>query len=88
MKESQLESLSAKLKAKALSDEKKLLRAFTSIDTDGSGSLGRVELEAALATLNVCLKMNPDYAKALVKRGEVYQNMDEWEEAVQDYGAA
>ena len=44
--------------------------------------------EAALATLNVCLKMNPDYAKALVKRGEVYQNMDEWEEAVQDYGAA
>ena len=44
--------------------------------------------EAALATLNVCLKMNPDYAKALVKRGEVYQNLEEWEEAVADFGAA
>lgn len=42
----------------------------------------------ALATLNICLKMQPEYAKALVKRGEVYQNLEEWEEAVQDYGAA
>ena len=53
VRESQLEALSAKLKAKAISDEKKLLRAFKSIDTDGSGSLGRVELEAALATLQL-----------------------------------
>lgn len=44
--------------------------------------------EEALATLNICLKMNPDYAKALVKRGEVYQNLEEWEEAVSDFGAA
>ena len=28
--------------------------------------------EEALATLNLCLKMQPDYAKALVKRGEVH----------------
>jgi len=28
--------------------------------------------EQALSTLNKCLKMNPDYAKALVKRGEVH----------------
>ena len=32
--------------------------------------------------------MNPDYAKALVKRGEVHQNLEEWEEAVSDYSAA
>ena len=44
--------------------------------------------EEALATLNLCLKMQPDYAKALVKRGEVHQNLEEWEEAVEDYGAA
>ena len=42
----------------------------------------------ALATLNLCLRMNPEYAKALVKRGEVYQNLKEWEEAVDDYSAA
>lgn len=41
-----------------------------------------------MATLNLCLKMQPDYAKALVKRGEVHQNLDEWEEAVSDFGAA
>ena len=44
--------------------------------------------EEALATLNLCLKMQPDYPKALVKRGEVHQNLEEWEEAVTDYGAA
>lgn len=44
--------------------------------------------EDALKALNLCLKMQPDYAKALVKRGEVHQNLEEWEEAVQDYGAA
>jgi len=44
--------------------------------------------EAALKTLNICLKMVPDYAKALVKRGEVHQNLEDWEEAVQDYAAA
>ena len=32
--------------------------------------------------------MQPDYAKALVKRGEVHQNLEEWEEAVTDFGAA
>ena len=44
--------------------------------------------EEALKTLNLCLKMQPEYVKALVKRGEVYQNMEEWEEAVADYGKA
>jgi len=32
--------------------------------------------------------MNPKYAKALVKRGEVYSALGDWEEAVNDYGAA
>lgn len=32
--------------------------------------------------------MQPDYAKALVKRGEVHQNLEEWEDAVADFGAA
>jgi len=32
--------------------------------------------------------MNPMYAKALVKRGEVHQSLEDWEEAVNDFGAA
>ena len=32
--------------------------------------------------------MNPMYAKALVKRGEVQQALGDWEEAVNDFGAA
>jgi len=52
-KKEQLEVLSAKLKAKAISDEKKLLRAFKSIDADDSGRLGRVELQAALESLQL-----------------------------------
>jgi len=43
--------------------------------------------DAALSSLNKCLKMNPQYAKALVKRGEVH-GLDDWEEAVNDFGAA
>lgn len=42
----------------------------------------------ALKCLNLCLKMNPDYAKALVKRGEVHQALGDAEEAVRDFGAA
>jgi len=32
--------------------------------------------------------MKPDYAKALVKRGEIHQANNDWEEAVSDYGEA
>jgi len=32
--------------------------------------------------------MQPDYAKALVKRGEVHQKLEMWEESVEDFGAA
>lgn len=44
--------------------------------------------EEALACLNKCLKMNPEYAKALVKRGEVHQLLGDHEEAVRDFGNA
>merc|ERR1712028_24037 len=52
-KQSQLEALSAKLKAKAISDEKKLMRAFKSIDADDSGRLGCAELRSALKSLQL-----------------------------------
>lgn len=44
--------------------------------------------DLALKALNLCLKMKPNYAKALVKRGEIHQANGDWEEAVSDYGEA
>lgn len=44
--------------------------------------------EDALKCLNLCIKMNPEYAKALVKRGEIYQALGDPEEAVRDFGDA
>jgi len=44
--------------------------------------------DEALRALNKCLKMNPTYAKALVKRGEIHESMKEYEDAVNDFGAA
>ena len=44
--------------------------------------------EDALKSLNLCIKMNPEYAKALVKRGEIYQALGDPEEAVRDFGDA
>jgi tetratricopeptide (TPR) repeat protein len=38
--------------------------------------------EQALKELNQCLKFNPQYAKALVKRGEVYVTLEHYDEAV------
>ena len=32
--------------------------------------------------------MKPDYAKALVKRGEVKQALEDYEDAVKDFSAA
>jgi len=46
------------------------------------------QTEPALSSLNRCLKFNPEYAKALVKRGEIYQQLEDYEEAVNDFGAA
>ena len=44
--------------------------------------------DEALACLNKCLKMNPEYAKAYVKRGEVHSALGDAEEAVKDYSKA
>jgi len=44
--------------------------------------------DEAMSALNHCLKMNPEYAKALVKRGEVHLELGDYEEAVSDFGAA
>jgi DnaJ family protein C protein 7 len=44
--------------------------------------------DQALKELNQCLRFNPQYAKALVKRGEVHVTLEHYEEAVQDFGSA
>lgn len=44
--------------------------------------------EEALKSLNLCLKMNPSYAKALVKRGEVKSALGDHDEAVRDFADA
>jgi len=44
--------------------------------------------EEALKALNQCIAMNPDYAKALVKRGEILQGMGDYDEACRDFGRA
>lgn len=44
--------------------------------------------EAALKALNHCLKQQPKYAKALVKRGEVRVALKMFDEAVQDFAEA
>lgn len=40
--------------------------------------------EESLKCLNISLKMNPDYAKALVKRAEINSNLKYYDEAVRD----
>jgi len=44
--------------------------------------------EQALKELNQCLRLNPLYAKALVKRGEVRVTLEQYDEAVQDFASA
>jgi len=44
--------------------------------------------EQALKELNQCLRFNPHYAKALVKRGEVHVSLEHYDEAVQDFSSA
>ena len=42
----------------------------------------------ALVALNKAIKFNPKNAKALVKRGEVYLAMEEWNDAIRDFSEA
>lgn len=44
--------------------------------------------DKALVALNKAIKMNPKYAKALVKRGEVYLAMGEYNDAIRDFSEA
>lgn len=44
--------------------------------------------DLALKALNQCLKQQPKYAKALVKRGEVRVSLEMYEEAVRDFAEA
>jgi len=38
--------------------------------------------------LNKAIKYNPKYAKAYVKRGEVYVLLEDYNEAIRDFGEA
>ena len=44
--------------------------------------------DQALKTLNHCLALNPEYAKALVKRGEINESLENYEEAIRDFHSA
>lgn len=44
--------------------------------------------DASLKALNRAIKFNPKYAKALVKRGEVYSALEDYNEAIKDFSEA
>jgi len=48
--------------------------------------LGKNDL--AIPTLNRAIKYKPNYAKALVKRGEVNMVLENWNEAIRDFNEA
>ena len=39
-------------------------------------------------TLNKCIKYNPKYAKALVKRGDMHVALEDFNEAIKDFSEA
>ena len=41
--------------------------------------------EDALSHLNKALQLNPTYLKALVKRGEVHQQLENFDDALRDF---
>jgi len=55
------------------------------INLNKSIALGKMgKNEESLKCLNTSLKMNPEYAKALVKRAEINSNLKYYDEAVRD----
>jgi DnaJ family protein C protein 7 len=44
--------------------------------------------EQAMSSLNRCIKLKPDYSKALVKRGEINMEEKNYDEAIQDFSSA
>jgi len=54
-------------------------------------SIAQVKLgknDLAMRALNRAIKYNPKYAKALVKRGEVYLSLEQYTEAIRDFSEA
>jgi len=41
-----------------------------------------------MTALNKAIKYNPRYAKAYVKRGEIYVQLEEYNDAIRDFGEA
>ena len=46
------------------------------------------KLDEAIKSLNLAIKYNPKYAKALVKRGEINIMLEEFNEAIRDFNEA
>ena len=44
--------------------------------------------DEAIKSLNLAIKYNPKYAKALVKRGEIKMMLEEYNEAIRDFSEA
>jgi tetratricopeptide (TPR) repeat protein len=44
--------------------------------------------DESIKSLNLAIKYNPKYAKALVKRGEIYVALEEYNEAVKNFSEA
>ena len=54
-------------------------------------AIAQVKLKAtdkAIIALNKAIQYNPRYAKAYVKRGEIYVSLEEYNEAIKDFGEA
>jgi len=64
--------------------------AFNSIiNLNKSIALGKLgKNDESLKCLNISLQMNPEYAKALVKRAEINSNLKYYDEAVRDLSKA
>lgn len=46
------------------------------------------EYAKALEDLDLALKINPEYTKAIVKKGDVMMGMKEWDKALRFYSQA
>lgn len=66
-REGQMEMYSAKLKAIAISEEKKLYRVFQQIDVDHSGSIDKAELLEAVKAMNLSMADGEKIYEAICK---------------------
>ena len=80
-REGQMEMYSAKLKAIAISEEKKMYRVFNQIDTDHSGLLDKGELAEAMKSLNLAL-VDVDAIFEAIGEGKDGISFDQFKKAV------